>query len=152
MFDCQKLSKIKNEKIQRWRLELVTFKYEIIYSAGRYNVPADTLTRVTCSAASILSQIVSCSATDNLSEIHKKLCHPGVVRFHHFIRARNLPFSLDEVKQIFSECQSCCKLKPKFYKPLRATLIKATQPRERLSIDFKGPLPSASHNHYILSC
>ena len=31
MYDCQKLSKIENEKIQRWKL--ATSKYEIIYQA-----------------------------------------------------------------------------------------------------------------------
>ncbi|KER32757.1 hypothetical protein T265_01242 [Opisthorchis viverrini] len=30
-------------------------------------------------------------------------------------------------------------------------IIKATQPFERVSIDFKGPLPSTSHNKYLLT-
>ena len=45
-------------------------------------------------------------------------------------------------------CQVC---KPQFYKPPTAHLIKATQPFERLNIDFKGPLPSSSRNKYILT-
>ena len=31
------------------------------------------------------------------------------------------------------------------------TLIKSTQPMERLNIDFKGPLPSATQNKYFLT-
>ena len=31
------------------------------------------------------------------------------------------------------------------------SLIKATRPMERFNIDFKGPLPSASKNKYLLT-
>ena len=42
-------------------------------------------------------------------------------------------------------------LKPRFVKPINPPLIKATQPFERISIDFKGPLPSVSDNKYMLT-
>ena len=45
----------------------------------------------------------------------------------------------------------CAKCKPKFFKPDSAHLIKATQPMERINIDFKGPLPSATANKYLLT-
>ena len=35
---------------------------------------------------------------------------------------------------------------PQFYRPPSGTLIKARQPMEQLSMDFKGPLSSASQN------
>ena len=41
-------------------------------------------------------------------------------------------------------------MKPQFYSKTRNSLIKATQPFERISIDFKGPLPSYTRNTYIL--
>ena len=50
-----------------------------------------------------------------------------------------------------SNCCICAELKPRFFKPLKSHLIKATQPMERLSIDFKGPLPSTSRNKYLLT-
>ena len=34
---------------------------------------------------------------------------------------------------------------------LEASIIKATQAFERISIDFKGPLPSATRNKYLLT-
>ena len=34
-------------------------------------------------------------------------------------------------------CRICAKIKPCFFKPPETHLIKATQPMERLSIDFK---------------
>ena len=45
----------------------------------------------------------------------------------------------------------CSELKPQFYRAETGTLIKATQPMERLSIDFKGPLKSTSRNTYMLT-
>ena len=68
----------------------------------------------------------------------------------HFVRTKNLPFSTTEVKRVVSTCKVCAEVKPVFYKREPGVLIKATQPMERLSLDFKGPLPSASINKYLL--
>ena len=76
-----------------------------------------------------------------LKEIHEVLSHPGVRRLHHFVRTKNLPFSLEEVKRTCSHCKVCAELKPRFFKPtVTNNLIKATRPWERISIDFKGPV------------
>ena len=45
----------------------------------------------------------------------------------------------------------CAQLKPHFHRPQIGTLIKSTQPMERLNIDFKGLLPSATQNKYFLT-
>ena len=50
-----------------------------------------------------------------------------------------------------NQCRLCSEIKPNFYKPPNAQLIKATQPFERLSLDFKGPLPSSTKNHHIVT-
>jgi len=55
------------------------------------------------------------------------------------------------VKRISSTCKACLELKPRFYNASSGHLIKATQPFERLSIDFKGPLPSNTRNRYLLT-
>ena len=49
MYD-QKHSKIKNKKIQRWRLELMPFSYEIQHRSGELNVAADALSRPVCAS------------------------------------------------------------------------------------------------------
>ena len=42
--------------------------------------------------------------------------------------------------------------RPRFYSPEDGTLIRATAPMQRLSIDFKGPLPtSPSSYRYLLT-
>ena len=140
MFNNKQSSKIKNDKIQRWRMELSPFQYDIIYRPGKDNIPADTLSRAcTTSAESVLTKL------------HEDLCHPGVTRFFNFIRSKNLPYSVNDVKTVISNCKGCSILKPKFVKPLNTPIIKATQPFERISIDFKGPLPSVSKNKYMLT-
>lgn len=68
----------------------------------------------------------------------------------HWLRTKNLPYSLDEVKRMTSECPICAEVKPRFVKH-QGHLIKATSPMERLNIDFKGSVPSNSRNHYILT-
>ena len=82
MLDNRKRTKIKNNKIQCWRLELASYSYNILYRPGKENAVADSLTRGFCSSTSISS----------LAEIHASLCHPGVTRLLHFVRTKNLPF------------------------------------------------------------
>lgn len=139
MFNSKASSKIKNDKIARWRAELSCYHYDIVYRPGKENVAADTLSRV-CGAAGL----------DKLKELHDNLCHPGVTRMVHFVRGRNLPYSVEEVRQVIKRCSVCSELKPQFLSPGSGNLIKAMQPFERLNVDFKGPLPSCSKNKYML--
>ena len=140
MFDNRKRSKIKNNKIQSWRIELAEFSYTIQYREGKSNVVADSFTRAHCSTVS-----------SNLADIHAQLCHPGVTRLLHFVKSKNLPFSTEEVKRVCNDCRICAELKPRFYSQSNSHLIKSTRPMERISIDFKGPLPSSSRNKYFLT-
>ena len=61
-----------------------------------------------------------------------------------------MPFSVEEVKRITNSCRTCAEIKSRFHKPKTGVLIKATQPFERLNLDFKGPLQSKTRNLYIL--
>ena len=132
----------KNSKIACWRIELAEFSYTVSYRPGPDNVVPDALTRAYCATIS----------HTNLTEIHNSLCHPGVTRMLHFVKSKNLPFSTVEVKKVCSDCQICSELKPKFFRPSTAgELIKSLHPMDRLSIDFKGPLPSNSRNKYLLT-
>lgn len=142
IFDKGQRGKIKNDKIQRWRIELSPYSYDIVHRPGSENHAPDALSRC-CSLNS--------GSAEDLNNLHAAMCHPGVVRMIHYVRSKNLPYSTSEVKSVVSKCPVCAELKPRFYKPDGGTLIKATQPFERLSIDFKGPLPSSSRNKYLLT-
>ena len=151
MFNSSFHSKIKNDKIERWRLELACFSYDIIYREGKLNIPPDALSRVACSSVYSSTRVISATASASLEHYHGMLCHPGVRRLNHFVRSRNLPFSIEEVKKVCKQCPVCCKIKPRFFIRPESRLIKATQPWERLSIDFKGPIPSSTPNKYMLT-
>lgn len=59
MFDSKQAGKIKkNDKIQRWRVELACYIFDIKYRPGRDNVTADTLSRAYCSAVSLLTLVL----------------------------------------------------------------------------------------------
>ena len=142
MFSSKHSSKVKNEKILRWRLELSSYTFDISYRPGKENGPADTLSRV-CAATTSTS-------VETLEYLHTALCHPGVTRMNHYVKSKNFPYSLQDIRATIAKCDVCARLKPKFFRST-GTLIKATQPFERISVDFKGPLPSASDNKYILT-
>ena len=142
MYDKSLRTKIKNDKIQRWRLELSFYSFECVYRQGEENIAADALYRAFCSAI---------TSNKSLLEIHDSLCHPGITRMYHYVKAKNLPYSLEDIKQMTARCATCSKIKPSFFKGQNSHLIKATKSWERLSVDFKGPLPTSSRNRYILS-
>lgn len=140
LYGPNKRSKIKNEKIQRWRIELAEFHFDICYRSGIKNIVADAMSRC--------AQTVDHSFLDKL---HQTLCHPGVRRFYHYCRSRNIPVSVQEVRRIVTNCSTCRECKPRYYKPPPGILIQATRAWERLSVDFIGPLPSSTRNRYILT-
>lgn len=73
MFDNKQPGNIKNNRIQRWQMELSDYKYDIIYRPGKYNTVADALSR-TCATTVTESQLFN---------LRKSLCHPGVTRMTH---------------------------------------------------------------------
>ena len=143
MFDKHHKNKIKNDKFLRWRMEISCYDFDIIYKPGRDNIAPDIFSRSYCGAVH--------HDLRSLSAIHDGLCHPGVTRLLHFVRSKNLPYSVDDVRRVVTSCRTCAECKPNFYQPEQIPLIKATQPFERLAIDFKGPLPSTDKNQYFLT-
>ena len=131
MFVKKNKGKIRNDKTYCWRMELSCSSF-IVYRRGKDNIPVDTFTRMYCSLI----------RTSSLYELHKSLCHPGISRVAVFVRNRNLPFSVEDIRKFTSSCSICKECKPRFQKSEPVHIIKATQPFERLNIDFKGPLPN----------
>ena len=91
MFDNFKKSKIKNVKIQNWRLELSEYRFDVEYRPGRLNSAADALTR-NPKTKEICGQVSSISIQDNfLEKLHRDLGCPGITRLFHQVKIRNLP-------------------------------------------------------------
>ena len=128
MFDTTARGKIKNDKILRWRMELMPYSFDIRHRPGCENSVADALSRAHCGAVTDLK---------DLKSLHDCLVHPGVQRMWHFVRSKNLPYSMEEVRRMTSACQVCAKIKPRFYVPKDTSLIQATAPFHRISIDSK---------------
>ena len=143
MLDGKRRNKIKNDKIYRWRVELSCYDFDIRYRPGEENVPADLFSRVLCSIAPNNKKIII--------DLHDHLGGPGVTRLYHYLKTKNIPVSVDEVREALASCGTCTECKPQLVKPTEKKLVKATQPFERVSIDFKGPLPSVSQNKYMLT-
>ena len=74
----------------------------------KLHLVADTLSRDICCSLSTESQLV---------EFHGSLCHPGVSRMAHFVRSRNLPYSVEDIRRVTSSCTICAKTKPQYFKP-----------------------------------
>ena len=120
MLDNRKWSKVKNNMMHVWKLEMASFCYTAKYRPSKDYVAPDSFTQVLLSA-------IPASALDY---IHKALCHPGVTRMLHFIWSKKLPYLTDDVKRKCSGCSVCVELKLQFYRPIPGSLIKAAQPME----------------------
>ena len=103
-------------------MKLSEYDFIIIYRSGKINCVPDALSRAFCA-----------NIYDNTRrKLHELLCHPDVTRLHHFVRVKNLLYSVNEVRNVVAKCKVCSELRPNFYKPQVAHVIKATKPFERL--------------------
>ena len=95
MFDRRSRSKIKNNKILCWRIELSQYSYDIKQKPGNSNVAADARSRIICSTI---------TSKNRLLALHNSLGLPGFARMYHFVRCRNLPFKSEETKKVCRQC------------------------------------------------
>lgn len=61
-----------------------------------------------------------------------------------------LPYSAQDIRKVVSSCKICTEIKRRFLK-YTEDLIKASAPFERLSLDFKGLIPTTTKNKYLLT-
>ena len=90
MLDNRKCSKIKNNKIQDWKLELASFCYTVKYRPGKDNMAPDSFKRVFCFQSLHLTRMLS--------------SRPCVAQILHIVCSKNLPYSTENVKRT---CYGC---------------------------------------------
>ncbi|KAG5891523.1 hypothetical protein JTB14_012583 [Gonioctena quinquepunctata] len=83
-----------------------------------------------------LSRICSAlGGMNKLSELHDKLCRPGITRIGNDPEICHT-YSVGDVRKVISSFSTGTELKPNFCK-YQGTLVKVTALLERLNIDFK---------------
>ena len=100
IFSKQK-SKIKNDKLAHWCLELSELYYDVIDRKGSKSISADTMSR--CAAIS--------PSPPRLVELHNALCHSGITWLWQCIQ-RHIPFSISELREVTASYQICLECKP----------------------------------------
>ena len=101
MLDMRHTSKIKNDKILRWRLELAAFDFTIIYRPGKLNFAPDTLSRA-------ISASVSFPSLKSLTNLYESLCHPGIIRLAHYVKVFLCQMlTMSKLAVFVKRCQKC---------------------------------------------
>jgi len=80
---------------------------------------------------------------NKLYEVHDALCHPGVTRLYHFVRSKNLPYSMNDVKKLVESCRVCSAVNLSFIDRLLLSLSK------RLNLLNTSVLTLRAHCHLI---
>jgi len=62
----------------------------------------------------------------SVRKLHASLCRPSVTRLTYFIRSRNVPYSVEDIKRLASKCHICCERKLQFHRPEPGSVVKAT--------------------------
>ncbi|GAA57739.1 retrovirus-related Pol polyprotein from transposon 17.6 [Clonorchis sinensis] len=73
IYGNQQKSKIKNDKIERWKIELAGYNYDVVYRPGTDNCVADTLFRNLCA---------NIAGTENLKSFTTYYTIPGSRDLH----------------------------------------------------------------------
>ena len=143
LFNGKPKSAVKNAKLSRWRLQMLDYRFIIVYHPGHLNTVADALSH--CSAIS--SPLAN---HDVIKKLHESMGHPGSSPLQAYL----LPYheiSVNEILKVTNDCKICAEVKPRFFRPPLGKLIHATAPWQRISIDFIGPKASYTANHYLFT-
>ena len=73
------------------------------------------------------------SILEVVTNLHESLCHPGITRWAHYIKVKNLPFSLSDIKNVIQACKDCSEVKASFLKPEACPDIKSTTVIKKLT-------------------
>lgn len=155
-------------KVERWKLSLQEYDFQVEHISGAENVLADTLSRLLVLTTNDNEQTKdteimcplsprpdSAAIGDILSRFHGPgFGHPGIRKTQYLLRNAGYgwPNINKDVQEFVSKCITCQEIKSNNKKP-RATHfhVAVTSPDDTIQIDHVGPLaPDPSGNTYIL--
>lgn len=73
-------------------MELSCYDFEILYRPGPENDSPDAYSQAHCGAA--------CYGQGSLVALHSALHHPGDTHLYHFVRLKNMPYSVEDVRKV----------------------------------------------------
>ncbi len=138
---------VKNRKFARWRLDLAEFDFTIHHLPGRLNTAADALSRISSISVSDSMDIVRLQ--------HEQFGHPGVSRLMKLCQVSRDCSSIQNLFEtctaVVQNCRICAEIKPRWSKPIPGHVVHATEPWQRLSIDFMvgKPVSSAGYSNIL---
>ena len=128
---------IKNKKFAHWRVELSEFDFTIHHLTGKLNTAADALSRISSITVNTSHSLVRLR--------HEQFGHPGARRLFKLIQAskdRDALSNLSEMcSTVVANCQICAEVKPRWRTPPSSSVVHATEPQQRLSMDFMTGKP-----------
>ncbi|PFX24531.1 Pro-Pol polyprotein [Stylophora pistillata] len=119
-----------------------SIRQNAVYRPGIDNVPPDTLYRARCATTTCPTK-----TEDSFYMLHEFLCHPGVTILNHFVQTKNLPKSLEKIRDKYPVCFDC---KTSVLQPVVCSPYQGHLAIKGISIDFKGPLQTNTSNAYFL--
>lgn len=154
-------------KVQRWKLALQEFDFDIEFIPGKINIVADGFSRLVPLDPSDVPIVEECNILlheyqvpqhryEQLSKVHNSIVgHHGINRTCHKLDQLNLhwPLRKQHVKTFIQECPCCQKMSqlkiPIHTHPFTTGTFNIM---ERVSVDATGPFPMDDYgNQYIIS-
>ena len=85
-------------------MELFCYDFDIVYRLGPENISPDTFSRSHCGMIGNDQQ--------SLIALHEALCNPIITRMYHFVKSKNMPYSVEDVEYVQSASQGFIGQKP----------------------------------------
>jgi transposase InsO family protein len=163
------LNNSANEKVNRWKMKIQNYSFDIEYIPGEQNIIADAFSRLISFKEEYVSNLEEVELLCILDELkldtitytkisavhNSKSGHFGVERTVHKLQAKgeNFAYMRQKVRKFIKQCPCCQKMSvlkvPIHTHPFTTA---AYQPMERLNVDTIGPFePDDSGNTYIIT-
>ena len=131
---------VKNHKFAQWRLELSEFNFTLHHLLGILNTAVDTFLCITSISVNAQVELVRLR--------HEQFGHLGANRLLKLCQQTEDGSSIRNLYavccSVVKNCHICSEVKPHWLRSTGSHVIQASEPWERLSIDFMVNKPPSS--------